>query len=89
MRDQHFAAAVRDDFYLLAPDLGRELMRHPDFRRRHHTMLDFDEAAAARFVESKLSAAADLKPDARAVAKLGGRGLDQRCGIQVQAERAI
>src|SRR6185437_9038993 len=38
MRDQHFAAAIADDFDLLALDFGRERARHPDYRRRYHAM---------------------------------------------------
>ncbi len=77
MRDQHFAAAIGDDLDLFALDLGRELTRHPDFRRRHHAMLDFDQPAAARFIKSQPPTAAGLEPDARAVAELSRRRLDQ------------
>ena len=89
MRDQHFAAAIGDDLDLFALDRGRELARHPDFRRRHHALLDFDQPAAARFMKSQPAAAAGFEPDARAIAELGRRRLDKGCGIQLQAKRTI
>jgi hypothetical protein len=76
MGDQHFAAAIGDDFDLLALGFRCKFVRHSDFRIRHHAMLNFDQPAAPRFIKSQTPTATGLKPDARAIAELGRRRLD-------------